>query len=360
MVTGRSRRPGFTLVELLVVIAIIGVLVALLLPAVQAAREAARRMSCGNNMKQLGLALHNYHDTYKRLPPDVIWLGNPKNTQSTSGDQRNFTWCTLILPFMEGQTLHDRINFSIPALNQIIGNGANVADQIPLQSIQIESFLCPSDVGHNGPEDYWDFSVTSYAGNAGWDPHRRGYADQVRAGVFTLMDSIKIKDILDGTANTIMLGEVTIASFCCRQRGNQWSGGAGKIRGQRGARVARTLLVADAPWVTNHSWILAAKQGELLRSNGDNGGIWFHAAPYLLYPVYYDHYAMNNEWPGSGSTHPGGAQFTLADASVRFLPEKISTGNGDNLGRFGNIWVAAHTYMGASTQGVAEAQIVWP
>ena len=359
MVNRRTRRQGgFTLVELLVVIAIIGVLVALLLPAVQAAREAARRMSCGNNMKQLGLALHNYHDTYKKFPPETIWLGNPKGTQSTAGDQRNYTWCTLILPFMEQQTLHDRINFSIPALNQIVANGTNPADQQILQQIQLDAFVCPSDTTAD-PESFHNFSVTSYAGNAGWDAHRRSYGDQYRAGPFTLMDSIAISDFKDGTANTILLGEVTNAGYCCRGRNTQWAGGSGKVRGGR-SRVVRTLMVTDAPWVRNHSWILAARQGELLASTGDARGIWLHAAPYLFPPVYLDHYAMNVEWPGAGSVHPGGAQFTLGDASVRFVPETIATGDGSNLGRNGNIWVAAHTYMGASLQGNPEAQIVWP
>ena len=97
-----SVRRGFTLVELLVVIAIIGILVALLLPAVQAAREAARRMSCGNNLHQIGIALHNYHDTYKTFPPAAIWklekTGAPYTF--TAGNQRNFTWIALILPFI--------------------------------------------------------------------------------------------------------------------------------------------------------------------------------------------------------------------------------------------------------------------
>ena len=97
--SARSRRRGFTLVELLVVIAIIGILVALLLPAVQAAREAARRMSCSNNLKQLGLALHNYHDIHKTFPPDAIWYGNRKGTTATAGHQRHYTWVTMILPF---------------------------------------------------------------------------------------------------------------------------------------------------------------------------------------------------------------------------------------------------------------------
>ncbi len=100
----KRQKSGFTLVELLVVIAIIGILVALLLPAVQAAREAARRMSCGNNLHQIGIALHNYHDTYKSFPPAAIWKrekNGPGSAYAGAGSHRNYTWIALILPFME-------------------------------------------------------------------------------------------------------------------------------------------------------------------------------------------------------------------------------------------------------------------
>ncbi|MDP6554755.1 MAG: DUF1559 domain-containing protein, partial [Pirellulaceae bacterium] len=194
---GRKTR-GFTLVELLVVIAIIGILVALLLPAVQAAREAARRMSCSNNLKQIGIALHNYHDTYKTFPPDAIWWGGNRktglsrttNNAGVSGGQRNYTWIALILPFMEQQPLHDRIDFKVPGLRQNIGNNTE------LQSVVLPAFLCPSDPTYGDKPQAGDstspqgFGYTSYAGNAGWDRHRRWLNDQRRAGVFTLIDPV--------------------------------------------------------------------------------------------------------------------------------------------------------------------------
>src|SRR5213592_4898400 len=104
---GTERRRGFTLVELLVVIAIIGILIALLLPAVQAAREAGRRTQCSNNLRQLGLAVHTYHDTWNQLPPQ-------NNNPNWGGWQYNWSWITLILPFMEGSATYNQINWNVP------------------------------------------------------------------------------------------------------------------------------------------------------------------------------------------------------------------------------------------------------
>src|SRR5688500_11661433 len=110
-------RIGFTLVELLVVIAIIGVLVALLLPAVQAAREASRRSSCGNNAKQLTLAFQNYHDTLNSMPPGNVWTSAMYGTDSNPGGQimGSFGWPAFILPYMEANTVYERIDFKLPA-----------------------------------------------------------------------------------------------------------------------------------------------------------------------------------------------------------------------------------------------------
>jgi prepilin-type N-terminal cleavage/methylation domain-containing protein len=146
-----SRRRAFTLVELLVVIAIIGILVALLLPAVQAAREAARRMSCQNNLKQLGLAIHNYHDTFKSFP---ITYSN--NNYSNGAGARYISWIGVTLPFFEAKNLGDQINFSYGLGDdpEITLNGGTLANPNPgsnpwvaMQSVP--ALLCPSD-GNNG------------------------------------------------------------------------------------------------------------------------------------------------------------------------------------------------------------------
>jgi len=127
---------GFTLVELLVVIAIIGVLVALLLPAVQSAREAARRMSCGNNFKQIGIALHNYHDAYQKLPPG--WIMQATSPENSAG----WGWPTFILPYVEQQNLYDRLQVNQLALMDVMGNAA----LRPLAQTKLKSYRCPSDV----------------------------------------------------------------------------------------------------------------------------------------------------------------------------------------------------------------------
>ncbi|MEZ6090676.1 MAG: DUF1559 domain-containing protein [Pirellulaceae bacterium] len=207
------RRIGFTLVELLVVIAIIGILVGLLLPAVQAAREAARRMSCSNNLKQLGLSLHNYSDTFQTLPPDAIWHGNLRGTTAVAGDQRNYTWMCMILPFIEGSTLYDQINF--PSLFSQHCQQSQLAVKPPRRWCFQRCCVLPTTSGRKDQRP-WGFGITSYAVNAGWDGHRRFAGDLGRAGVFPFYDAVRLDDIKDGTSNTIAIGEVTTVGFACR------------------------------------------------------------------------------------------------------------------------------------------------
>jgi prepilin-type N-terminal cleavage/methylation domain-containing protein len=355
----RPQRRGFTLVELLVVIAIIGILVALLLPAVQAAREAARRMSCGNNLKQLGLAIHNYHDVFKTFPPDAIWHGNRAGTTSMLGDERNYTWICLILPFLEQSPLHNQIDFARPALgvlNNIPVQGGNARE------LAIPTLQCPSDykfvVMPRG------FGTTSYAGNQGWDGHRRRHRDINRAGVFPFYDPVNLSDILDGTSNTIAIGEVTTLAYV-RVAPNHRSVGGGGRRRTPNSSVSRSALIATGAWHGwNHAWLLEANKGNALMCDGANNVIWgaFTSPNHVSGPFYYWHHAINNDWPGPASFHPGGAQFTLADASVRFIPQTVSVGraanggNDESTGQNGNVWASMHNIAAFPT----DAQVDWP
>lgn len=204
-------RTGFTLVELLVVIAIIGILVGLLLPAVQAAREAARRMQCSNNIRQLGIAMHNYESAYKRLPSG--WVDSGPEGEPGWG------WSAGLLAFMEGSNIHHNIDFRLPIED---------AHHDLVRTTVVSTFLCPSDTGLN------IFEIAEGDGHH----HHRGSADEsidedgeklfriaksnyvAMFGTFELEDApyhgngmffgnsrIKFRDVTDGLSNTIMIGE---------------------------------------------------------------------------------------------------------------------------------------------------------
>lgn len=345
----KRRRAGFTLVELLVVIAIIGILVALLLPAIQAAREAARRTECANNLKNLGTALHNYHDSHNTFPPEAIWRRTHRNGQSlVAADTRNFTWLALLLPYIEEGALHEAIDFSQPIYPQM--NGSD-----PIRSTVIDTLICPSDIADTtGGRSGGNFSLTSYAGAEGWDWwDRRGvYANEPYGGVFTLRQPCSLDLIKDGTSTTIAIGEVSLSGYTAAGAPRQ-AGGAGNLRTGT-SRVIRTALVATGVHPTIATNAGTRVQGPLMRANadGNHAGWWGPwSSPYCYKPTYISQYAMNNEWYSAGSLHPGGAQFAMADASVKFIPHTISTGGEgggvmDSLGRYGNVWHALHTIAG--------------
>jgi prepilin-type N-terminal cleavage/methylation domain-containing protein/prepilin-type processing-associated H-X9-DG protein len=260
----KSRKlapSGFTLVELLVVIAIIGVLVGLLLPAVQAAREAARRMSCSNNFKQIGLGIHNYHSAYKQLPTQGTGSGPPDAAKGVDADwwkenecssQQNLSFLVGILPFVEQQAVWDTIsnpsvefdnsggqgppqgrNSGITGVNagchapntQWNAMGPSVRSRwnyIPWLT-EIPTYRCPSDPGFGAPSK----ARTNYVANMGDSCHQMGklgvtlqhtlrptntweaqYANACQRGFFSMHKDMRFRDILDGLANTVMCMEV--------------------------------------------------------------------------------------------------------------------------------------------------------
>ncbi|QDT35749.1 DUF1559 domain-containing protein [Stratiformator vulcanicus] len=287
--SGRGSRPrGFTLIELLVVIAIIAILIALLLPAVQQAREAARRSSCKNNLKQLGLAIHNYHDVHAMFPPG----------QSTNPD--GWGWQARILPGMEQGPLYEQMNLDISLADPL-----NVA----LASTVLPSFRCPSDPAPNFETDaegvVTDHAIGSYAASAGpfSDVPGSDFGGRVNvngastAVLFPLNNGsafykhVAIKDISDGTSNTIMVGEVTW-NFSQNQR----------LYG--GATQGPQNVQSFASWRSG-AFPPNVPVGTTIPTDfGSSGTV---------------------EQVGFHSLHTGGAQFLLADGAVRFISENIES-----------------------------------
>lgn len=311
-------RKAFTLIELLVVIAIIAILIALLLPAVQQAREAARRSTCKNNLKQIGLALHNYHDVHMTFPPTQIFTYFPTVPNSAGGFPRNHTWIAMILPFMDQAPLYNQINFSLPMWDNATmqfqqGNTGKdiVATVIPI-------LQCPSDPGFQGNTRIsHGVAHTNYAGANGWDWWFR--AAHPVSGVFQNGGNTKIRDITKGTSSTIMVGEVSAQGFQPNAGvpGHLRSGG-GQIRtGGAGNAVFRAALIAPQ---TNSDVMTA---GNFTRPDGTVGGFWWKSSPFMVQPTYLSCFGMNNNWPGPSSVHVGGGQYLLADGSVRFISDGI-------------------------------------
>lgn len=182
-------RTGFTIVELLVAIAIIGILVSLLLPAVQSAREAMRRISCQNNLKQVGLALHMYHDTHQTLPTGCIeW-----RSWNAPATHRQFAWSALILPFLEQSALHDQIDFGLPFDHP--ANATPAATILPV-------YLCPT-ASHESNLSAGDRGRTDYGGIFGERILDRRSDD----GLFLYDQSVPFADIRDGLSATLAVSE---------------------------------------------------------------------------------------------------------------------------------------------------------
>ena len=220
-----NRLRGFTLIELLVVIAITAILLALTIPAVQQARESARRIRCVNNLKQMGIALHNYHGTHQTFPPGFVSTLADPNWQYETGNTRSFpdergpgwSFFALLLPYLEQNNLHQRINYDLPIT-------APENDNVRRTSVPL--FLCPSDtsgrliqvttcgsppVETNTPTPLTDAAVCSYVGSLGGgnsvDPNYGAYEWQPFNGVFHRNSRIRASDITDGMSQTIGIGE---------------------------------------------------------------------------------------------------------------------------------------------------------
>lgn len=299
-----KRARGFTLVELLVVIAIIGILVALLLPAVQAAREAARRMQCTNNLKQIGLAFHNYHDTHKVFPPSYLIQpggggvhGAPDPYTRDAGP--GWAWGALLLPFLEQETVHNRLNFSLPCWDPAQG---------PVVEIRLPVFLCPSATGAEHSVEVQDetgatlarFSRTTYAANAGQDEpwlyaidSYRGFAD----GPLYRNSTTRFADVTDGLSNTVFMGEHhPVLSD------KTWVG------------VVPGAIICPTP---RFAFGTCEPAGVLVNVHS---GPCSYANPPVIHPPNNPIAAPCQMY----AEHPGGCHVLLGDGSVRFVAETVN------------------------------------
>jgi len=336
----RRRRIAFTLVELLVVIAIIGILVALLLPAIQAAREAARRTQCQNNLKNLALALHNYHDAFK-IFPYAAYQRNGENPGTHSRLRKN--WAIAILPYVEEQTLYNSFDLEFPAR---ISDGTVPGEvNYDERGTELEVMLCPSDTGRGsrfqgsasilnggmaagstdgnwarGNYAYNGFQFWPDAWDAATTDSNYPYWDDFNAGIGGVNTSLNIAKVTDGTSKTIMLAEIRVgidnndrrgvwamsmcgSSFLCRQSTNGAASGPNTCGNDDDT-------LADGPWLNS--------MRDALRRDCMNIGY--------------------NQQSGESivrSRHPGGVQVAMADASVQFISDFVQSGPQEYFGAVG-------------------------
>jgi prepilin-type N-terminal cleavage/methylation domain-containing protein/prepilin-type processing-associated H-X9-DG protein len=356
-----SRRRGFTLIELLVVIAIIAVLIALLLPAVQSAREAARRSQCTNNLKQIGLALHNYHSTN-----DVFPLGtslNPVDTANDPGVWASWSAQALMLGYLEQTPLYNTINFNWGPLatGSTTSDGTGGINTTATHTL-INTFICPSDPyagsGKQNINDYAScFGTTGlplyYWSNAGGPPF---YNQQPSGstGMFTFARAYGVRDCTDGTSNTVAYAEWLVGDG----RGVALGGAnpASHYRGNMSAGVASVApadpgTIYDAftnppAFLNNLQACTAAFQAATSSGITDmKGWRWgLGASGYSMfnciqtpndhqYPIggCRENFQVGGQpWPdasfsiGAASQHPGGCNVLFSDGSVRFVKDSIN------------------------------------
>ncbi len=318
-----KRNKGFTLIELLVVIAIIAILIALLLPAVQQAREAARRSQCKNNLKQLGLALHNYHDVHGTFPMGVSHHRAGCATDPGTGyyvtdwEKRygSWSWQAMIMPMIEQGNTYNQLGVSTQEANVALSNSTL---RTILQT-QIPAFACPSDIAPK--VNNWSLRVprasneTTYAvasssyvgshhhnvlmcnntsGTVSASNFMNKAGDQPFSGMFAHSSSVRMRDVLDGTSNTIMVGE-------------------------RAWQLMMPGAMPDAPRSANQYVASGAT------SSTTNGGMSsvLGTGFFAINQIADGEPLIRNARQAFSSQHTGGAHFCLADGSVRFISENI-------------------------------------
>jgi prepilin-type N-terminal cleavage/methylation domain-containing protein/prepilin-type processing-associated H-X9-DG protein len=372
-----KRSDGFTLVELLVVIAIIGVLVGLLLPAVQAAREAARRMSCSNNFKQIGLAIHNYHAAFNEAPTHgtgtVEANGVTNNWWMASGisNLKQLSMLVPVLPFIEQQAVWEQI--SNPST---VGGTWNAMGPTPENilytpwTLDIPAFRCPSDPGVGLPalgrtnygacvgDSTWDISLGPWSPTRtfGMTETNAASARAAHRGFFKPFDESRFRDCLDGLANTIAMGELTtsLGDNDIRTDIPSYNPGGNVVANQQirnNAKSCQSLIDTARPrfWAATTS--LARR-----------GFMWANAKPVhsqvltILPPNSEICGRLNAEQldlvASVSSRHQGGAHVLMGDGAVKFVTDSIEAGNSSA----GSVWQSG---MGARAPGSQSPYGLW-
>lgn len=302
----RSHSRGFTLIELLVVIAIIAILIALLLPAVQQAREAARRTQCRNHLKQLGLALHNYHDNYNGLPAGEY-------RQSTTADKGNWTWSAMLLPYVDQAPLFNQLQVGTRRVDEILENATTRA----LVQKPLPTFRCPSDVApllntdstrmiqQTSSTTTHSLATSNYVGvNSSGNPRPNFNPATSGAngpntnanGTFYRNSRVNFRDIVDGTSNTFAIGE------------RSWTT---HLSASSAPSAAIVFAVQDGGGNSNGGICAALGTGFRTLNCKDNIGECRRAF---------------------ASNHVGGAHFLFHDGSVKFISENIQHNTDDITG----------------------------
>ncbi|WP_146403806.1 DUF1559 domain-containing protein [Planctomycetes bacterium CA13] len=354
-----ETKAAFTIVELLVVIGIIGILVGLLLPSVRSSREAARRMSCSNNAKQIGLAIHNYHSSYDQLPMQMGGTFDPaSNSGGTSAPGNNryrLSFLVALTPFLEHSRLWEEISNPLPSedngMDFAAGGPAPWTRQYDPWQTEMPMLRCPSDPGVGLPSHgrsnfvacIGDATHWLNVGATRWNTETQSWTDdrieQVAAsgrGVFVPRQVLRFKDILDGLANTIMVGEVAtdLGDFDRRATGsltNAWN----EIH--ENPNLCADQIDEQRP----NFWAYQSEQGPASMGRVDQrrGFRWADGA--AIYTSFNTIRPPNTElclaggdsgigMLSSSSRHQGGCHVLMADGAVKFMTDSIEAGNSES------------------------------
>ena len=319
----KSSQRGFTLIELLVVIAIIAILVALLLPAVQQAREAARRTQCKSHLKQIGIALHNYHDVSRSFPPFFISrTGNPSRIADVD---KGANWLVFLLPYVDQAPLYNTWDFDIPA------------NQNPGRSARIPVYKCPTDPESDGVHCSYaggGWARGNYGMNVSPCNHGVGSGTNTLGGIGGANYVVRMRDIIDGTSSTVAVDELRVGLNEHDLRGS-WA--------MPGLSAGTAAMFNDASAPNSREPNSDDMENCLvsgLAGNASQGMGCFDST--------------NTGQMTARSLHTGGLQLLMVDGSVRFVSENIDfkrNASGCGTGQDRGVWQAIHTRNGNEVVG---------